>query len=88
MASKRVAEAPKGFAPAECPITRERFRAKAPRTVEVTIAGKSYEADVKEFSTGSFGFFLNGKVNIEVDGVQVPHQIGLNLTAVGSKSAK
>jgi hypothetical protein len=42
-------------------------------------------APVKIFSTGSLGWYLNGKTSIKVDGVDVPVQIGLNLTIVGSK---
>jgi hypothetical protein len=67
-----------------CPITREQFRANA-KQVPITIAGQQLAADVKEFSTGSLGWYLNGKTNIEIDGVLVSVQIGLNLTIVGSK---
>jgi hypothetical protein len=67
-----------------CPITRQQFRAGA-KPVTVTINGVPHTAVVKEFSTGSFGWYLNGKTTIEVDGVQVPVQIGMNLTVVGSK---
>ena len=42
-------------------------------------------AEVKEFSTGSFGWYLNGKTTIEINGKQVSVQIGMNLTVVGSK---
>jgi hypothetical protein len=67
-----------------CPITREQFRAKG-KQVPITIAGQQLAADVKEFSTGSLGWYLNGKTTIEIDGVLVSVQIGLNLTIVGSK---
>lgn len=67
-----------------CPITRAQFRGKA-EPVKVVIDGKEVEAEVKEFSTGSLGWYLNTKISLEVDGVRVPVQIGLNLTIVGSK---
>src|SRR5262249_60109354 len=67
-----------------CPITRAEFRAKA-KPVTVTIGTQHLEAEVKEFSTGSLGWYLNAKVSLEVDGVRVPVQVGLNLTIVGSK---
>jgi hypothetical protein len=67
-----------------CPITRAQFRADA-RPVEVTIAGTTMTVPVKEFSTGSLGWYLNGKTTINVGGQTVPVQIGLNLTIVGSK---
>jgi hypothetical protein len=67
-----------------CPITRSQFRAKA-KPVKVVIEGKEQDAEVKEFSTGSLGWYLNSKISLVVDGVSVPVQIGLNLTIVGSK---
>jgi hypothetical protein len=67
-----------------CPVSREQFRARA-RPVKVVIDGKELEAEVKEFSTGSLGWFVSGKISLEVAGVRVPVQVGLNLTIVGSK---
>jgi hypothetical protein len=67
-----------------CPISRSQFRAKA-KPVTVTVGNVPLVAEVKEFSTGSLGWYLNGKTSIEVDGVPVSVQIGLNLTIVGSK---
>lgn len=67
-----------------CPISRADFRGKA-KPVTVTIGEQKLVAEVKEFSTGSLGWYLNGKTTIEIDGVPVSVQIGLNLTIVGSK---
>lgn len=67
-----------------CPITRPQFR-KGAKAVTVAINGIPQLAEVKEFSTGSLGWYLNGKTTIEVDGTPVSVQIGLNLTIVGSK---
>jgi hypothetical protein len=67
-----------------CPINRSEFRAKA-KPVAVTINGIPLQAEVKEFSTGSLGWYLNGKTMIDVGGTQVAVQIGMNLTIVGSK---
>src|SRR5262245_3836996 len=67
-----------------CLITRAHFRDKA-EPIKVVIDGKEVEVEVKEFSTGSLGWYLNSKITLEVDGVRVPVQIGLNLTIVGSK---
>ena len=72
------------MAKTSCPITRAQFRTGA-KPVTVTINGAPLLADPKEFSTGSLGWFLNGKTVIEVDGVPVSVQIGLNMTVVGSK---
>lgn len=67
-----------------CPITREEFRAKA-KPVKVVLNGSEQIAEVKEFSTGSLGWYLNNKMSIDIDGKTVSVQIGLNLTIVGSK---
>jgi hypothetical protein len=67
-----------------CPITRAQFNAAA-RPIAVTIGDQKFDADVKEFSTGSLGWNINAKMTVEIDGVRVPVQVGLNLTIVGSK---
>jgi hypothetical protein len=67
-----------------CPISRADFRGSA-RPVTVQINGIPLQAEVKEFSTGSLGWYLNGKTIIEVGGTPVSVQIGMNLTIVGSK---
>ncbi len=72
------------MAAARCPITRAQFREGA-KPITVTIAEHPYLADVKEFSTGSLGWYLNGKTTIDVNGTRVSVQIGMNLTIVGSK---
>lgn len=71
----------------KCPISRDRFHSKAPRALSVVIAGQPVAAEIKEFSTGSFGWFTQGKISLEVDGVVVKVQVGLNLIVVGSKEA-
>lgn len=72
------------MAKTNCPVTRAEFVEKA-QPVEVTINGVPLIADVKEFSTGSLGWYLNGKSTIKVGEKNVSVQIGLNLTVVGSK---
>jgi hypothetical protein len=67
-----------------CPISRAQFRGKA-KPIAVAINGKEYNAVPKEFSTGSLGWNINDKVQIDIDGVLVTVQIGMNLTVVGSK---
>src|SRR5262249_50386535 len=67
-----------------CPITRSEFHDKA-KAVKVVIDNVEQHAEVKEFSTGSLGWYLNGKTTIEIGGKRVAVQIGLNLTIVGSK---
>ncbi len=67
-----------------CALSRSEFLEKA-RPVTITINGVPLQAEVKEFSTGSLGWYLNGKTTIQVGDQVVPVQIGLNLTIVGSK---
>jgi hypothetical protein len=67
-----------------CPISRVDFRAKA-KPIPVTIGVMSQMAEVKEFSTGSLGWYLNGRTTIEIDGQHVPVLINASLVIVGSK---
>ena len=69
-----------------CPISREQFLAQA-KSVEVTINGQPTLAQVKEFSTGSFGWHHGDKVTIRVRDTLVKVQVGLTLTVIGSKDA-
>jgi len=72
------------MAKTNCPITRTEFVDNA-QAVEVIINGVPLIAEVKEFSTGSLGWYLNGKSTIKINDKPVSVQIGLNLTIVGSK---
>jgi hypothetical protein len=65
-------------------MTRSEFRALA-QDLAITIAGAPHTAEVKEFSTRSLGWFLNGKTKVKVGNEEVRVQIGLNLTIIGSK---
>jgi hypothetical protein len=72
------------MAKTHCPINRQQFQDGA-KPVEVIVNGNKMTAQPKEFSTGSLGWYLNGKTEIDVNGVAVTVQIGMNLTIVGSK---
>ena len=72
------------MAKTSCPVSRAEFRKHA-QPVAVTINNMPLQAVVKEFSTGSLGWFINGKINIDVNGKSVTVQVGMNLTIVGSK---
>jgi hypothetical protein len=67
-----------------CPVSRGEFLAQA-KSVEVTINGQPVVAEVKEFSTGSFGWHFGDKVTIRVGDTLVKVQVGLTLTVIGSK---
>ena len=67
-----------------CPISREAFLGKAPK-IKIQIGDHKFDAIPRQFGTNSLGWYVNGKINIEIDGIDVPVQVGLNLTLVGSK---
>ena len=67
-----------------CPISRDQFKKDA-KPVEIVVNGVPLLAEVKEFSTGSLGWYLNGKTTIKVGDIAVSVQLGMNLTSVGSK---
>jgi hypothetical protein len=72
------------MAKTSCPVSRAEFHDHA-KAVEINIGGTTMLADVKEFSTGSLGWYLNGKTIVKVGDKPVTVQIGLNMTIVGSK---
>ncbi len=70
-----------------CAISRADF-VEGAEPLSIVINGQELIAEVKEFSTGSFGWYLNGKSTIRIGDKAVPVQIGMNLTVVGSKEAE
>jgi len=75
------------MAKSPCPLTKTQFLDKA-ESVTITIGNSDIIADKREFSTGSFGWYYNGKTTVMVDGKPLSVQVGLNLTVVGSKEAE
>jgi hypothetical protein len=67
-----------------CPISRADFLAKA-QPLNVTIGSNQMTAEVKDFSTGSLGWYLNGKATVEIDGQRVTVQVNSSIIVVGSK---
>lgn len=68
----------------ECKVSRMFFRASA-KPLSCTLAGTAIKVDVKEFSSGSLGWFYSGKVMVDINGTLTPVQVGLNMIVVGSK---
>jgi hypothetical protein len=78
------APAPVGNGKCDLP-SRDHFRRHA-KPVSVMVDGSTLlTADPKEFSTGSLGWFVNGKATVVVDGKPVRVQVSGTLTAVHSK---
>lgn len=75
------------MAKSPCPVSLSQFQEKA-EPLKVVINGQEMLAEVKSFSTGSFGWYINGKTTVTVDGKPLSVQIGMNLTVVGSKEAE
>jgi hypothetical protein len=76
-----VAKAP---AKKSCAVSRAEFLADA-KAIDVVLNGVPMSAGVKEFSTGSLGWNLTGKMQVTVGGKSVMAQVGLNITVIGSK---
>ncbi len=72
------------MAKSQLSLTRAEFRESA-KPVEIVINGVPLVAEVKEFSTGSLGWYLNAKTTMRIGEKPVNVQVGLNLTIVGSK---
>jgi hypothetical protein len=58
-----------------------------PKALEVTVNGVALVAQAKEFSTGSFGFYLGDKVTVRIGETLVKVQLGITATVIGSKEA-
>lgn len=71
----------------ECQITKGDFLDKA-GPLTVVVDGTKVSLEPREFSSGSFGWYYSGKLNIEVDGKPIKAQVGLNFTVVNSKPKK
>jgi len=67
-----------------CSISRAEFTEHA-KPIKIMVGDVPMMADVKEFATGSLGWYLNGKTTIDINGKPVSVQIGMNLTIIGSK---
>ena len=63
--------------------TKQAILASTPMTADAILKGRTGIA--REFSTGSVGFHHGDKVQIEVNGKLVTFQLGVLLTAHGSK---
>ena len=74
------------MAKSPCPVSQAQFLEKA-EPLKIAVNGQEMLAEVKAFSTGSFGWYLNGKTTVMIDGKALSVQIGANFTIVGSKEA-
>lgn len=70
-------------APKVAKVSKEQFLASP--ALEVTLGTQKFLAMPREFSTGSYGYNLSGKVTLSIDGTPVEMQISCNITVIGSK---
>jgi hypothetical protein len=64
--------------------TKTEFMSQA-QAFEIQVGDQKLLMEPKKFSTGSVGFFSNGKVTMNVGGKLVKMQANVMLTAIGSK---
>lgn len=74
-------------APKECPITLVEFLADSP-PMAIQVGNHLATAKPTKFSTGSFGYGYNGKMQRTVNGKDVKFQVSMTVTVVNSKHAK
>lgn len=70
-----------------CPVTREEFKAKS-KPITAKIGDREVTLDAREFSTGSFGWYVNQKISVDIGGKSVLVQVQVNATVVGSKNVE
>ena len=69
-----------------CPISCKQFMLHA-NDLPITIGGEGRLLVKHRKKTGSFGWYLNDKLLIDVGGVELKLQVGVNVTVIGSKDA-
>jgi len=58
------------------------------KVIEIDVDGNQLRGEPRSFSSGNMGWYLNGKVPIDVAGQTVWAQVGMNVTIPGSASWK
>ena len=72
-----------------CVVTRAEFRTNSPSPT--VVMGKLVEdigVGVKEFSSGGFGYYGGGKINLKVGDKIVRCQVSMNVVVIDSKYAE
>jgi len=58
------------------------------KTVEITVDGNTLKGEPRSFSSGALGWYLGGKIEMDVGGATVWAQVGMNVVIPGSNSWK
>jgi hypothetical protein len=86
-------EKKRGANATKCPLSRAAVMEKAPKVLNIRLehegdGGKAIApqaAVLREFSSGSLGWYAGEKITLMIDGMPVKCQVGVNITIVGSK---
>lgn len=73
--------------PPTFPMTRKHFLMDA-EPFQIVVQGKKLLLPVKQFQSGSVGWFANQKIRTRVDGIDLVIQFNVMATCVGSKYAE
>ena len=58
------------------------------KVLEIDVDGNTLRGEPRSFSSNNLGWYLNGKIPIDVGGTTVWAQVGMNVTIPGSQSWK
>ena len=61
---------------------------KSGKSLKIDVDGNTLTGDPRSFQSGNLGWYLTGKVEIEVGGQTVWAQVGMNVTIPGSSTWK
>eukprot|EP00041_Stephanoeca_diplocostata_P019469 m.420196 g.420196 ORF g.420196 m.420196 type:complete len:197 (+) comp21314_c0_seq2:217-807(+) len=84
--TKSGAEAPKNAAKDQGDaMTGADFLANA-NDLEVKLFGNTVKGEPREFTSGKYGWYAGGKIEVEVNGKTIWGQLGINLVMIGSQT--
>lgn len=72
--------------PSKCAITKTQFR-KGAKPLRASVNGTETVANVKEFASGTLGWFANGSTVVEIDGIPTKVTYQIQLFVANSKNA-
>lgn len=78
-------EAPKGVKAAQQKaIKGSKFLSTAPN-LTLNVFGNELEGEAREFKSGKYGWYVGGKIEVNVNGKVLWGQVGCNLVMIGSE---
>jgi len=80
------AEAPKQLAKAQASAMKRAAFFKKAGDANVDVMGNKLWAEPREFTSGNLGWYLGGKIEVDIGGEKVWGSCSLNITLTGSKS--